>query len=187
MRSSLRGLAFDHEGCNALYRRLTGPVVQAQNGTAALEIPRAAASEAAHAGRGGACLALVSTDLDLPDEEIVEYVGSTFGWKVKQLLSAEIDYPSGNAATLARVEADAPGCVSIIVVANAGRDPIRAISLFLQRLVVTAGAKPEVILLLVGRREGRSVARVEDGEFQQWRNFQAIHGLRLSLEKWSPA
>ena len=183
LRAGLRGLTFDHECCNALFRRLTGPMVQAQTGTAALEIPAAAAQFAAHAARGGACLALVATDVELPAEQPADYIGKAFGWRVTQTLAVQIDHPSGNAAALAVVASEGANCASIVVVARARRAPIKAIALFLQKVAETAGTKPEVILLLVGR----DFAAVEDGEFAHWRNFQAIHGLRLSLEKWNPA
>ncbi len=187
LRAGLRGLAFDHEGCNALFRQLTGPVVQAQADTAALEIPNAAAIPVAHAARGGACLALVAADVELPAELLADYIGRTFGWRVTSALPAHIDHPSGNAETLTVVASRAAECASIVIVARARRAPIKAIALFLQKVAETAGAKTEVILLLVGRREGAVFAPVEDEEFTHWRNFQAIHGLRLSLEKWSPA
>ncbi len=187
MRAGLRGLTFDHEGCNALFRRLTGPVVQAQAGTAALQIPDAAAPTSAHAARGGACLALVAADVELPAEQPADYIGRAFGWRVAKTLTAQIDHPSGNAGMLAALASEAANCASIVVVIRARRAPIKAIALFLQKIAETAGAKPEVILLLVGRRDGAGFARVEDEEFTHWRNFQAIHGLRLSLEKWSPA
>ena len=183
LRASLRALAFDHEGCNALFRRLTGPVVQAQAGTAALEIPATAAPPAAHAARGGACLALVATDVELPAEQLADNIGKTFGWRVVKTLAVQIDHPSGNAETFAAVASEAANCASIVVIARARRAPIKAIALFLQKVAETAGVKPEVILLLVGR----DFAPVEDEEFTHWQNFQAIHGLRLSLEKWSPA
>ncbi len=187
LRAGLRGLAFDHEGCNALFRRLTGPIVQAQAGTAALEIPKAAAPPATHAARGGACLALVAADVELPADQPADYIGRTFGWRVKGTLPAQIDHPSGNVETFAALANEAAGCASIVVIARARRAPIKAIALFLQKVAETAGAKPEVILLLTGRRDGAGFAPVEDGEFTHWRNFQAIHGLRVSLEKWSPA
>ena len=187
MRAGLRGLTFDHEGCNALFRRLTGPVVQAQADTAALEIPAPAAQFTEHAARGGACLALVAADVELSAEQPADYIGRVFGWRVTQTLPAQIDHPSGNAETLAAVASEGANCASIVVVVRARRAPIKAIALFLQKVAETAGAKPEVIVLLVGRRDGADFVRVEDEEFTHWRNFQAIHGLRISLEKWSPA
>ena len=185
MRAGLRGLTFDHEGCNALFRRLTGPVVQTQNGTAVLEIPHAAHSSPAHTARGGACLALVATDVELPAVQPADYLSKTFGWRVTQTLPAQIDHPSGNAEALAAL-AGAP-LASVVVVVRARRAPIKAIALFLQKIVEGAGPKTEVVVLLVGRVAGAGFARVEDDDFTHWRNLQAIHGLRLSVEKWSAA
>ncbi len=187
LRAGLRELSFDHEGCNALFRRLTGPVVQAQPDTSALEIPATAVLSAAHAARGGVCLALVAADVELPAEQLAEYLGRTFGWNVAKTLPAQIDHPSGNAETFVALASEGASCASIVVVTRARRAPIKAIALFLQKVAETAGAKTELILLLVGRKDGTGFAPVEDGELTHWRNFQAIHGLRLSLEKWSPA
>ena len=195
MRASLRGLTLDHEGCNALFRRLTGPVVQAQSGTAALDIPAADAPPAAHAARGGACLALVAADVELPAEQPAAYLGAAFGWRVAQTLPVQIDHPSANADALAALCATVGEAGSfpysraerVVIVVRARRAPIKAIALFLQKVAETAGPKTEVILLLVGRKDGAGFAPVEDAEFTHWKNFQAIHGLRVSLEKWSAA
>ncbi len=187
LRAGLHGLTFDHEGCNALFRRLTGPVVQTQAETAALEIPNSAATTTAHAARGGTCLALIATDVELPVERLADYLGQTFGWRVAQTLPAQIDHPSGNAETFTALASEPAGYASVVVVARARRAPIKAIALFLQKVADAVGAKPEVILLLVGRKDGAVFAPVEDGELTHWRNFQAIHGLRLSLEKWTPS
>ena len=71
---------------------------------------------------------------------------------------------------------------SIVVVARARRPPIKAIALFLGRVAETAGPGAEVILLLVGRKDGDAFARVADDDLRHWRNFQAIHRLRLDLD-----
>ncbi len=184
MRASLRGLTFDHEGCNALFRRLTGPVVQAQSGTAALEIPDASAPPTAHAARGGDCLTLTAADAEVPAEQLAAYIGAAFGWRVTQTLPVQIDHPSGNAGVLAALTGAG---ASVVIVVRARRAPIKAIALFLEKVEQTAGVKTEVILLLVGRKAGAGFARVEDEEFTHWKNFQAIHRLRVSLEKWSLA
>ncbi|MCE9609411.1 MAG: DUF2868 domain-containing protein [Chthoniobacter sp.] len=186
LRVALRSLAFDHEGCNALHRRLTGPVVAAQDGTARLEISGVAISERAHAGRGGECVALVAADVELPTNQPADYIGAAFGWRVRETRPAQIDHPSGNADALAALADRAP-LASVVVVARARRAPIKAIALFLQSVTESAGPNTEVVLLLVGRATGASFAPVGDEEFTHWRNFRAIHGLRVSLEKWSAA
>lgn len=185
MRAALRALTFDHEGCNALFRRLTGPMVRAQNGTAVLEIPRAAVSSTAHAGRGGACLALVAADLDLPANQPAAYLSETCGWRVVRTLAVQIDHPSGNAEALAALAGHA--LTGVVVVVPARRAPIKAIALFFQKIAESAGPKTEIIALLAGRADGAGFARVDDADFTHWRNFQAIHGLRVSVEKWTAA
>ena len=39
LRAALRGFSFNHAGHNALFRRLTGPVIQGHLETARLEVP----------------------------------------------------------------------------------------------------------------------------------------------------
>ena len=185
LRAGLRGLTFDHEGCNALFRRLTGPLVETQAETAVLEIPEPATRPTIQMARSGACIALVAADVELSAEQLTDYIRKTFGWSVGQTLSAEIDYPGGSVETLAKLAAQATDCVSIVIVVHARRDPIKAIALFLQKVSEKVGPKPELILLLVGQRSGACFAPVEAEEFKYWHNFQAIHGLRLSLEKWN--
>ena len=185
LRGALGAQPFDHEGCNALFRRLTGPVVLAQEGTPTLKIPCGGAPAQAPAPRGGRCLALVATDIKLPAQQPAEYLGETFDWRVAQTLSVQIDHPSGNAEALAALSG--AEFASVVVVVRARRAPIKAIALFLQKIAETAGSKTEVVLLLAGRSNGDGFGRVEDAEFTHWRNFQAIHGLRLTLEKWSAA
>ncbi len=185
LRRGLRGVAFDHEGCNTLLRRLTGPLVRAQGGTAALEIPDLPVAPEADARRGGECIALVATDLDLPPGPLGAYVGRAFGWMLARSLPARIDHPSGNGEALAALAATGGERRRVVVVARARRSPIRAMALFLERVTEAAGSGAEVVLLLVGRGDGPDFAAVEDADWQHWRNFQAIHRLRLGLEKWS--
>ncbi|MBL9129290.1 MAG: DUF2868 domain-containing protein, partial [Verrucomicrobiales bacterium] len=59
-RRALDRWAFDHEGCNALARRLTGPAIHACSDTAALRIPDTPALPDAPAPTRKACLALVA-------------------------------------------------------------------------------------------------------------------------------
>ena len=65
---------------------------------------------------------------------------------------------------------------------GARRAPIRAIVLVLRKIAEAAGGKIEVLVLLVGSREVNSHDPAE--EFNTWRNFLAIHDLRLGLERW---
>jgi hypothetical protein len=187
LRRALNCLQFDHEGCNALFRRLTGPLVAPQTGTAVLEIPDEAPAPAPHVARPGECIALIAADADLDEADLARYAQDKFGWHVTQTLWANIDHPTGNPAILEALQTAASGLAGVLVVARSKRSPIKAIALFLQKVTAAAGGKPETILLLIGRMEGDLRARVPDDEFGYWKNFHAINGLRLSLERWTPA
>jgi len=187
LQRALGGLRFDHEGCNALFRRLTGPLVAPQPGTAVLEIPEAAPLPAPHVARPGECIALVATDADLDEKELAQYAQAKFGWHLQQVLPASIDHPSGNPAIMDALAKSAADLAGVLVIARSKRPPIKAIALFLQKVTAAAGSKPETILLLIGRKEGDLRDRVPDDEFGYWRNFHAINSLRLSLERWTPS
>ena len=188
LQRALGGLQFDHEGCNALFRRLTGPTIVPQLGTAVLEIPVNAPIPAPpHVTRSGDCIALVATDADLDETELARYAQAKFGWRLKETLAASIDHPSGNPAIMEALARSAPDLAGVLVIARSKRSPIKAIAIFLQKVAAAAGSKPETILLLIGRKEGELRDRVPDEEFGYWRNFHAINGLRLSLERWTPS
>jgi 1-aminocyclopropane-1-carboxylate deaminase/D-cysteine desulfhydrase-like pyridoxal-dependent ACC family enzyme len=74
---------------------------------------------------------------------------------------------------------------NVVLVVRARRAPIKAIALFLQSILKQIAPQSEVVVLLVGRKVGEGFARIEDEEFTYWRNFKAIHRLRVSFEKWS--
>jgi hypothetical protein len=187
LQRALNALKFDHEGCNALFRRLTGPLIAPQLGTAVLEIPANAPIPAPHITRPGECIALIATDTDLDEKELARYAQAKFGWHLKQSLPASIDHPSGNPAIMEALERSGVDLAGVLVIARSKRSPIKAIALFLQKVTAAAGSKPETILLLIGRKEGDVRGRVPDDEFGYWRNFHAINILRLSLERWTPS
>ncbi len=184
LRHALRAIAFDHQGCNALLRRLTGPVFQAQPETAELQVP--AASEIRSARATGSSFALLAEGLTIGPEALAGALRAHFGWQLGKTLTVQVDHPSGNAAALEELAAAAPRLASIVVIIPARRAPIKAIALFLQKVVAASGGK-ETLVLLFGQREGDGFALVSDEEFAHWRNFNAIHGLHLGLEKWRPA
>jgi hypothetical protein len=80
----LRGIigawTFDHEGCNALARQLSGPFIQAQTESAALHIPSTtpAATSAPHSSPR-TCLALVATDLEPSPDLVRQVLARAFG------------------------------------------------------------------------------------------------------------
>lgn len=181
LRHALRAIPFDHQGCNALLRRLTGPVFQAQSETVELQIPAGAEAKATRVA--GASLVLLAEELTVNAEMLTPFLQTNFGWQISTTLPVQIDHPSGNAGALEKIAAVAPRPAGIVIGIPARRAPIKAIALFLQK-VVAASDGVETLVLLFGPREGDGFAPVNDEDFAHWRNFNAIHGLHLGLEKW---
>jgi hypothetical protein len=117
------------------------------------------------------------------DEEII----AGFGWRLsKPVLSARIDDPRGNEAALERIHREAPALAGIAVLIGARRAPIRAIALVLRKIAEAAGGKVEVLVLLVrGGAENPDQSDLNEA-LSTWRNFVAIHDLRVGVERWSP-
>ena len=181
LRAALRGFSFDHANCGALFRRLTGPFIQGNPDTEKPALPESFPSVDHNAG--GACLALIASELEIQEDEIETGLNAGFGWRLSRpVLSVRIDDPGGNAAELERIAREAPSLAGVAVLIRGRRAPIRAIALVLRKIAEAAGEKIEVLVLLVG--EGNSHETAETGEFKTWRNFLAIHDLRFGLERW---
>jgi Protein of unknown function (DUF2868) len=182
LRAALSGFSFSHAGHNALFRRLTGPVIQGHLETAQLAVPEPFVSVDHKAS--GVCLALIASELEIPESE-VELGLSTLGWQLSRpILSLRIDDPSGNAPVLDRIGREASTLAGIAVLVGARRIPIRAIGLMLQRITRAAGANVEVLVLLV-HADAEDVSPQEIAEKSgTWRNFLAIHDLHVGLEGW---
>ena len=182
LRAALGSFSFNHAGHNALFRRLTGPVVQGRLEAAQLEVPESL-TPFDHK-TSGVCLALIASELEVPESE-VELGLNTLGWQLSRpLVSVRIDDPSGNSAALDRIGREASNLAGIAVLVGARRTPIRAIALMLQRIAQAAGANIEVLVLLVhpGAEEVSSQEITEKSG--TWRNFLAIHDLHVGLERW---
>jgi hypothetical protein len=181
LRRALGRFSFDQASSNALFRRLTGPVIRAHPETTRLEIPATPPVPNHNAG-GGTCLALVAKELDLPEGEVETGLSQGFGWRLaKPVLPLRIDDPSGNETALARITREAPSLDGIAVLIGSRRAPIRAIALVLQKVLKAAGGKIEVLVLLA--EKGTAPAALEIQE-KIWRDFLAIHELRAGLERW---
>jgi len=183
-RSALAALSFDHQGCNALYRRLTGPVVHAAPDGKMLVVPSSAAEPAVHAT--GRCVVLVADGLAVSEAVLKDGLRSLFGWETTDVLRLEIDRPSGNEGVVATLAQALPGIAVVVVAVPAQRSPIKAIALCLEKVAASAG-NTETVVLLFGRPEGSGFAPVRDEEFAHWRSFNAIHRLHLGLERWRAA
>ena len=175
-RAALGGLHFDHAEANALWRRLTGPLVTAPGETLALTVPETAARDPRHAPAGGAIWLLVARDTPTPDGELALAAERAHGWHATRMQRVKIDRRQDEAALLAELTAAAPRPAAVVVAVPAERDPIVAIGLFL-REVQQAAAKVEVLLWLTG-------AAAETGADRRkfWRDFLAIQRLPIGVE-----
>jgi hypothetical protein len=183
-RRSMRRLSFEHEGCASLYRRLVGPIVRTQCETATLEIPVTIPSEG-HRAESGSAMAMIANDFDLDPGIVARYIHDKYGWKLANCVEVQVDYPGGNAAALASLAELAANLVSVVIVLPAERPPIKGIAFFVDKVANAAGTKPELLLLLVGRKQENGFSPVDEQNFTYWRNFVAINRLKVSLERWS--
>lgn len=185
LRRALRHVTFDHHGCNALLRRLTGPVFQAQPDAPALTIPTHAPAPTTRVA--GQCAVLVAEGLSIESEALGEYATAHFGWQVERVATVQVDHPSGNSELLAEIADAASDLAGILVVIPARRAPIKAIALVLQKIVAASAGQETLVLLLGQRTADGEFGPVSDQEFTHWQNFNAIHGLHLGIEKWRTA
>jgi len=74
----------------------------------------------------------------------------------------------------------------VVVLVRSHRSPIKAIALFLKEVAAHLHPSTELIILLAGQGSENPLQPVSDQEWANWKTFQAIHHLSLSLEKWNP-
>jgi hypothetical protein len=183
LRAALGGFSFNHAGHNALFRRLTGPFIRGHMETAKLEVPEAFPSMSHKAS--GRCLALIASELEILESEIKSGLSAGFGWQLSEpILPIRIDDPSGNPAALDRITREASSLAGVAVLIGARRAPIRAIALVLRKIAETSGGDIEILVLLVPcSADGPGTPGLAE-ELGNWRNFLAIHDLRVGLEAW---
>lgn len=177
MRRSLAALTFNHADANALWRRLSGPSVTTQP-TGNLQVPEVTNVPPIHSGVAGDCLALVADEVAQPVQEMAAELASRFRWRLGETLPVKIDNRRACADQLARLRETAPSLAGVVITIPAARDPIVAIALFIREVISAAGAKPEVlILLLADKSQTETALRVK-----YWRDLLAIHRLHVGLE-----
>jgi hypothetical protein len=183
LRAALRGFSFNHAGHNALFRRLTGPLIQGRSDTIRLEMPESFPS--IDHKTSGSCLALIASELEIDQDEVESKLAGRLGWQLsKPFLSVRVDDPSGNAAVLDRIALEASSLAGVAILIGARRAPIRAIALVLRKITEAAGANIEVLVLLVRSGKESPEEHALREELSTWRNFLAIHDLRVGLEGW---
>lgn len=180
---SLRRLPFNHADANALYRRLSGPTVQSQSGTANLQYPNPDSSRTSPTGHPqDSCLVLLSADLgDSTPDSWSPRIQSRFGWKVHSTLTVRIDHPSGNAQALSACSQLPPECTAVLVLVRARRSPITAIALFLRHFAEAAGSSRETLVVLVAPSSPQESGTLSPDVLRHWRQFLLIHHLDLTV------
>jgi len=181
---ALMQLGFDHDRCNWLYRKLTGPIVKAQGPAESLVIPDVQPSKPERL-ESGVSVAIVAEETNVPQEQLASYIRSSYGWSLASTHFAQVDFPGGSSDLFSSLAGKNEHLAGVVVVVPARRAPIRAIAVFLQKLSAAVGTRTEVILLLLGPDNG--AAQVDTEMYKYWENFRAINGLKVSLEKWSLA
>ncbi len=174
LRGELGALRFDYADASALWRRLTGPLIQSNllgqdHVATGLEVR-------VPPPRDGKCITLVSHELALKGSELGEQLSSVFRLTPAKELTVKIDQRQASAAQLAVVREAAPANVAVIVPAE--RDPIMAIMLFLGEVVAAAGEGGGVLVLLA--------PPLDEGRVKLWRDFVARERLRVDVEGWKP-
>ncbi len=122
---------------------------------------------------------MIARELNLDRAALRAHLARRFGWEMGPTWPVKIDNRQESAAILRELREAIPKVAGVVVVAPIERDPIMAIGLFLKDVVAASGADPEVVLLLTGPVE-------MDERLKFWRNFNAIQGLHLGLERWAP-
>jgi len=186
LRRDIQRLRFDHAEANALWRRMTGPLVTTSGIAIQTDEAASASGESSHvtSRQAGECLAVVATELALEEAAVARQVGR-LGWQLRASWPAQIDNRRESEGLFAEVRG-AEDLAGVVVVVPARRDPILAIALFLRELEGASGARGEVLVLLTGTPAGEGrFDPVDDESFAIWERFRKIQRLRLGIERWS--
>lgn len=182
-RRALRRLAFDHEGCPSLYRRLVGYAVHSRE--TAEHDPLLPFSPKPRSASSGDAALLVAAEIEADRSRLAQQVSHAFGWNIRPIQTAKVDHPSGNEALFDVLTAQAERLAGVVVVIPAERPPIKAIAMFLERLARAMGSHPQIVLLLVGTETADSFGEIDRETLRYWQNFVAANNLNVSLETWS--
>ncbi len=176
LRSALSRVRFDHTEANALWRRLTGPLVALPGASAELHVPASTAENLTHLPQGGAIWLLVSNDAAPPDAELASAAERAHGWHATHTQRVKIDNRREASALFGELAAAHPRPTAVVLAVPAERDPIMAIGLFLRELQ-HAAQQSEVLVWLVGA----PMATASDRR-KFWRDFLAIQRLPVGVE-----
>lgn len=177
----LGSLRFQHAEANALWRRLTGPLVLPE--TVGAQLPSSLSGEGAAAPArrvAGDCVALVASEFPVNEAAIRTALATHFSWQLRSVKHARVDHRRESAALFDELRAAAAGLAAIAVLIPAERDPITAIALFLREIESAVGAQVEVLVLLAGA----GYTPADAARIAIWRRFRDLQRLRPGVESW---
>ena len=171
LRRRLERLDFAQPAANALWRRLTGPLMQATGGTDRLPI-----GSTANDARARGEVDLLIVEREARTAELRVRIERHFAGPVARITTATVD----DDALADDLVAALTTASSVVVAIDASRDPIVAIAGFLDALVVRSRDADVTVALVAG--DG-SPAGVTDERFAIWQRFVAIQRLRVGIER----
>ncbi|WP_328579514.1 DUF2868 domain-containing protein [Ideonella sp. BN130291] len=169
-RRTLARLRFDHPAANALWRRLSGPLLRSDGGLA--ELPGGASVAHAQPVSAGDCALLVAQELAAEADTLAATVRQRLGSRVLSVTPLPLDDRGAIAPLVAQLRSSGLPA-TVLVAAPASRDPIVAIAAGLRALLQALAPGTDVLLLLV---------QADDERLTIWRRFVQIQHLRLGVE-----
>lgn len=172
-RRRLAALRFDSPEAHALWRRLSGPLLRSERGSAQLPADTGRPT-ARRAAAQGTALAWIAQEAPETDEAVCAALQQRLGLPLAAPPQrVRIDDRTAAAPLFDALAQRQPKPALLALVVPAARDPIVAVALFLRALLQAAGAGVEVLVLLAG---------ADDERLAIWRRFVQGQQLRLGVE-----
>lgn len=172
LRRELDRVRFDSPAANALWRRLTGPLIAA-GPTHPASVPEQTSTPATHPTTGRVVV-LIDQSGAVDEARLRDHLATAYRWELATVLPVRIDNRHQSASALGELRSQ--GLAAVVVPVPVERDPIVAIGLFLQEVCAAVGEGTEVLVLLLGPPN--------EERLKHWQYLKARHGIPLGIESW---
>lgn len=177
LRRRLGRLQFTYPAANALWRRMSGPIVTSEGDDT--ELP--AAQKSAQLRRAvGAGLLVIDNELERHEEGTRTEAERILRWHIGRSVKANVDDDALRSELVVALREQGE---SVVVATLATRDPIVAIAGFLRALSAKARPGADITLLLVGEARDGGFAPVPEERLAIWKRFVGIHRLGVGVER----
>ena len=182
LRRTLKRIPFDHADCQALLSRLGGLLVESGEAPPLLPAPEIISTPNEASCRR--CIALVSADIEMPEQALVETIENSLRQQVSSVIRAEIDCLPACEDALKTLERSPVGmgdgvCVAIII--EAWQAPREAYFSFIHELRKRIGKTGSMIVMLIAGTAGKNVA---EEDWRAWlQKITSLGDPYLRLEK----